>query len=137
MDKRIILLLMISLLLVGCGKKEEQTCDYKPFIDQSASLMEQNTECNKLKSTCEANLGISKNDNNALKIQLLNSNNQTGYKDCTTCTRLLFEKEVALEECWMNTTIHRFNYTDTNATLVEMYDNCSTKLKDINDTLRR
>lgn len=102
---------------------------------QFKALIDQNLECNQARSNCEANLGRYKDDNNALKIQVLNSNNKTGSKDCTTCTRLLYQKEVALEECWMNTTINRYNYTYTNSTLTELYNNCTTKLQEINTTL--
>ena len=138
MNKIIIISLML-LLLVGCGGKAVEQCNYQPFLDQNTNLIEQNTACQTEKNTCELNLLEQKNTNNQLKLQMLNNLTQTPcvQTSCNTVVRLLNEKEDQLEECWLhsNASTYVTNYSYYNATMADALENCTEMLAEINETL--
>lgn len=140
MVKGIILILMLLVMLTGCGGKDEPTCDYKPFIDQNTNLMNQNTKCQEDKNQLNLDVSELTNTNNQLKIQILNNNitNSPVSTSCTTCTRLLNDYEDRLEDCWRdsNGTVEYTNYTYFNETLYDMWEECDNTLIAFNESLQ-
>ncbi len=140
MNKIIIAIsLLAMLMMVGCGSKAVQQCDYKPFLDQNTNLITQNTACQTEKNACNVALVEQKNINNQLKLQMLNNVSNIRYEttSCNTVVRLLNQKEQELEDCWFdsNATVYVTNNTWFNQTLYDLYINCTQRLESINQTL--
>ena len=129
-----LIIIILLLLLLGCAKKVEPVvCDYKTFIDQNNNLMTQNIALQTDKSKCDIDLANSKNDNNALKLQMLN--NVSNTVSCSSIVNRLNNCESNLEDCYnMNETIET-EKCHNNETLLDMYDDCQDKLQEINNTL--
>ena len=138
--KLLITLTIITLLLItGCSGKDVEVCNYEPFIDQNTNLMNQNSQCQIERNDFNVKLVECKGINNQLKLQVLNNNtaNNCVPTSCNTVVRLLNEKEDQLEDCWMNAnaSVYVTNHTEFNATLYNLYKNCSDWRDAINDSL--
>lgn len=144
--KKIIFILML-LLLTSCTRDSTLVCideeDYNIKESEQKFLLNQTIIsslslefCNSEKDRIKSDLDTSNLEIIDLKLLVLNQSTcDNKPKDCTSCTRLLNKKEIALEECYFNSTIINVNRTYINHTLVSLYDNCTDKLKEINDTM--
>ncbi len=134
---------MFLFVFAGCSRKSNEI-DFlnSEIVDLNnnittlkETILEESGLYNTLSTTfteINNNLDICKNNYNKLKLKHLTPCKVCKNADCTTCTMLLNEKEVALEKCWMNVTI--YNKTYTNNTLINMYEDCNDKLIIINNT---
>lgn len=130
----------MALVLAGCGEKE-MDCpdrDYSQLIDQSTTLLAQNTQCQTEKTACGVSLAESKATNNQLKLDILNNRTTTCVQtSCNTVVRLLGAKEEQLEDCWLNSNATIINQTTVwhNSTMANLLSNCTQMLTIINNTL--
>jgi len=119
MNKKIIILMILAIGLVGCGTKEAQPAQVLTCPSLSCPDIPTCPTC----PTCPD--------------CVCNQSATTTRYDSTTAIRLLNSCETRLEDCWMNsnTTTYTTNYTYDNTTLRNLYDDCIETLEEINETL--
>ncbi len=139
--KKLILFLVLLLFLISCRKEiEEPQINYTKIVNE---LNNKNIEIERLYNLTNINytnlfedFNDCKDNNNDLKLELLNKTACYITQDCTTCTRLLNKKEIELEKCWMynKTCVINKTFIYQNWTLINLYNDCTNKLKKLNDT---
>jgi len=124
--KYIIIMLFLSIFLVGCGKDTVECEDCDSHITQKNDL---STENNRLRDeiiNLKYDLLRVKENQTTIKDVYTNNTNQTTIYigDCTTCTRMLNEKERQLEACWNDDSYS--NYRD-------LYYDCRSDRKELRE----
>ena len=123
MNKIIIAIsLLVMLMATGCGSKETIECeDCKPHKDAKVSLMEENNNLKTEIINLKNNITELKNKTTIANVY----NASTIYLgDCTTCTRLLNQKEKQLEDCWLDDSDDRYR---------DLYKDCREDRKELRE----
>lgn len=129
----------IIVISTGCSSSTP-LCDYQNYTSQILQCSDQKDDLHGTNLKLAQENVQFKADNNALKVDYLNNCNRSVAKTytCDTAVRLLGNCELRLETCWTesNQTIEVINNTPRNETLIKLYDNCTTILRDINESLQ-
>lgn len=148
MKYKIILLFLMLLLLVSCGKKAEEESteceDCKPHKDMKAELLEENrvlTQQNKLLELKKCNLTNNDIYNNIYNLSI-NSNN-TIYNLTSNCSQIIVTNNTYVLKLIRDnkrlkkiaTECHFYNETERERNLTNSLKICEDRLEDIEEAL--